>query len=949
MSTAPLAAALTSLRQDAAERSDRQLLDAYAAANDQSAFAALVRRHGPMVLGVCRRLLRDAHDAEDAFQATFLVLARGVHGIRKGDSLSSWLHGVCYRVAMRAKRDAARRRKHEGRAQTRTEVPAWETGWRELQTVLDEEIEQLPLVYRAVFVLCCLDGLSKAEAARRLGVNENTVSSRLARARKQLRERLGRRGISLSAVLAALAVSGRGRAAVPATLARSTMEAAARLGAGTPVTGPSARAFSLAEGVTRTMLPKKWKLATALLLALCALGTGLAVAASFQFAEEQRQVGNLPPQTPTKPIEGSAAYGGRVLDPDGKPVAGAKLYALYYTPKVLPIPQRGTSDKDGNFRFTVEKKEFDRSISARPWNETTVVAVADGYGLGIPVFEPGKRFSFTEQTLRLTRDDRPISGRIIDLEGKPVAGATVTVHSFFQPMKRDLTAWLAQLKERQEGYPAINEHLFGLGGLWMGRDVGRIFPPALTDAEGRFRIKGVGRERLVGLRIEGPTLVSTQLWAMTRPCDTLKAASWRRGQGDPAMTFVGTNFRHIVPPGRPIVGVVRDKDTGKPIPGAVVQSYIFGKSNSVETHLRTVADKDGRYRLPGMPKGEGNQIRVGPPDGQPYLMALASVPEILGLNPVTVDVKLKRGIWITGKVTDKVTGKPVPALIEYAVFQDNSFRQEAPGLTFEDRIDTRPEDGTFRFVGLPGHSVVGAQAWRGQYLRGVGFNRFKDLAFGGLGGFHTAVEINPAKDAETARCDLLLDPGRTLTVTVLAPDGKSLTGVQAYGLQGPGDWGHEPGKTAEFTVAAMRSDESRLLQFSHAEKKLAGSRVVRGDEKGPLTLKLSLAGVVTGRFVTPDGKALADLELFSIIAEPLADPRDPPKLDLTAGAFPSGLRTDKEGKFRIEGIVPGLKYRIALSKGMYTLRPEGAVGTGVTVKAGETKDLGEVKIKPFDE
>src|SRR5262249_46889756 len=169
MSTAPLAAALPHLRTEAGRRSDRQLLQAYAA-GDQAAFAALVRRHGPMVLGLCRRVLPEVHDAEDAFQAVFLTLARKAARLRDARALTGWLYGASYRVAGRAKRAAARRRKHESRAVPRAAPAAWEVGWRELQVALDEEVARLPGVYRDAFVLCCLDGLSGLQAARQLGV-----------------------------------------------------------------------------------------------------------------------------------------------------------------------------------------------------------------------------------------------------------------------------------------------------------------------------------------------------------------------------------------------------------------------------------------------------------------------------------------------------------------------------------------------------------------------------------------------------------------------------------------------------------------------------------------------------------------------------------------------------------------------------------------------------------
>jgi protocatechuate 3,4-dioxygenase beta subunit len=660
-----------------------------------------------------------------------------------------------------------------------------------------------------------------------------------------------------------------------------------------------------------------------------------------------------PPETKPPAPDGkeTSAYGGRVLGPDGKPVAGAKLYALYYTPKVLPIPARGTSDKEGSFRFTIAQKEFDRGVSARPWDEVMVVAVAEGYGLGVPDFELGKPFSHTELTIRLVKDDTPITGRILDLQGKPVVGATITVHDFFWPAKgNDLAAWFADLKETQEGWTMIRKHLTGLEGRWMGRDVGRVLPPAMTDAEGRFRLNGVGKERVVALRVEGPTIVATEFWAMTRPGEKMETFSWRRGANDVKMTFFGAaTGDHLIPPCRPIVGVVRDKDTGKPIAGAIVESYHFAGSNrSGQTDLRAVADEKGTYRLLGMPKGEGNQIRVSPPEGQPYLTVVAGVPDAPGLEPATADVKLKRGVWITGKVTDKATGKPVTSVVRYIVLGDNPNGKEAPGAVFED-MQTQP-DGTFRFAGLPGRAAVTAQSFSDGYLLEVGGDKIKGLrdTFQ-VFRFNIAAEIDPEKGTESVTCDLALDPGRTLTGKIVDVDGKPMTGVKVSGCHPYRGWEDLLEKTGEFTVVALDPAEPRLLQFVHPEKKLAGSLVVRGDEKEPLTVTLGPAAVLTGRFVTSDGKALADLELFADMAGPMPDPRQRLKLDVTVGSFPRGPRTDKDGKFRIEGLAPGLKYRLVLFRGMYVLMPDGELRKGVTVKANETKDVGEVKIKLPDE
>ena len=196
---------------------DRELLEAFAVRRDQRAFAALVGRHGAMVLGVCRNVLHHEQDAEDAFQVTFLVLVRHAATIRKRESLASWLHGVAYRTALTARRAAARRRQQEERLQTMARTKSTsELGWQDVEGALQEELERLPEPFRAAFILCCLECRPRSEAARELGLKEGTVASRVERARKRLQERLARRGITLSAVLCAAAISRPAGAAVPA-------------------------------------------------------------------------------------------------------------------------------------------------------------------------------------------------------------------------------------------------------------------------------------------------------------------------------------------------------------------------------------------------------------------------------------------------------------------------------------------------------------------------------------------------------------------------------------------------------------------------------------------------------------------------------------------------------------------------------------------------------------
>jgi RNA polymerase sigma factor (sigma-70 family) len=288
--------------QESVEASDRDLLQAFAVRRDEAAFAVLVRRHGPMVHGVCRHVLGNVHEAEDAFQAAFVVLARKASALRRPEALASWLHGVAFRIARNARRAAGRRQAREAQAGSRTPAnPAWEAAWREVQAVLDDEVERLPEKYREVFVLCCLEGQGRAEAAGVLRLKEGTVASRLAQARLRLQRRLAARGIALSAVLGATAVwSPASTAAVPAALVAATtalvQQAAGHL-ADSAIAVPVA---ALVRGMLRGMLLTRLKHISAVLLVLGVLGAGVAagrIIHGTQPAEARAASQVSPPQT----------------------------------------------------------------------------------------------------------------------------------------------------------------------------------------------------------------------------------------------------------------------------------------------------------------------------------------------------------------------------------------------------------------------------------------------------------------------------------------------------------------------------------------------------------------------------------------------------------------------------------------------------------------------------
>jgi RNA polymerase sigma factor (sigma-70 family) len=275
--------------QRARELPDKDLLRRFVVRHDEAAFLALLRRHGPMVLGICRALLPNAADAEDAFQATFLIFVRKAPSIHKGPSLASWLRGVAYRTACRAQTDFARRHKHERLAVRQEASSTDEMTWPEVQQVLHEELGGLSERYRAPLTLYYLQGRTLDESAAHLGLAKSTLKTRLERGRAVLRARLLRRGLGSEGALLAAAWPARGPAGLPAPLLGSTTSAVLTVAAGQTTSAASAPVTALIEGVLNAMRITKLKMITAVMTVLALAGLGLGWLGSTMLLEPTPQ------------------------------------------------------------------------------------------------------------------------------------------------------------------------------------------------------------------------------------------------------------------------------------------------------------------------------------------------------------------------------------------------------------------------------------------------------------------------------------------------------------------------------------------------------------------------------------------------------------------------------------------------------------------------------------
>lgn len=600
------------------QQTDSELLRAFLDQNDQSAFEAILRRHGSLVLRICRRVLDDPHDAEDAFQATFMLLAQKAVSIRKKDSLASWLHGVAYRMATNARRAASRRRRHEREVGPVVPPnPAWQAAWREVQSILDEELQALPEAYREPLIRCSLEHKGCAEVARELRLEERTVRQRLSRGRKLLEKRLARRGVSLAAVLTAITASESCTLAAPGmALLCSTAKLAAQVALGQVPTAnlASAKVVALVKGVNQTMVLTKVK--TAVLSLLCAVsvtgGFGLAAfcgtgtdgqppAQKVPHKKAQAPVSapcpaqdrtterpqsalaaDVPPAAAVErkePTPGPGYLIGRVLGPDGQPIAGARVWCTDVDAK--PIAETRT---DGTGRYRLGP--FAASIRRREDLLVEAPGLARQY-LAAPSVFPDHNRDLGETTL--TRGQR-VRGQLLDVDGRPKAGTTIEVML----------------------------HRYTLGHTMTHIGEPYRIP---TDEQGKF---------------ESPPLPICGGYIVVRApeCVTISEALNLRPGKDQELTL-------RLRPDKPFVVQVVTED-GHPVAGARLVRFWL--------HNNLVSDAQGRIEIRGLDKPPGVLLGLQT-KGYPE-------HELIIVNEST-KVVLKKPVYLCGKAVDADTGAPV--------------------------------------------------------------------------------------------------------------------------------------------------------------------------------------------------------------------------------------------------------------------------------------------------
>jgi protocatechuate 3,4-dioxygenase beta subunit len=652
------------------------------------------------------------------------------------------------------------------------------------------------------------------------------------------------------------------------------------------------------------------------------------------------------------PQPGIVTVRGRVLLPNGQPAAEATVRAIKWVHRSEDSPRDEmqllatlSTTSQGEFQVNISEavlKEVERGVNL--W------ATLSGYGLAVHPLVANEKSNSIE--LRLA-DEQTIRGRIIDLEGRPARDARVEVMCYIDATRAAIDEWLTSASGKEKPVNTVVDKLVGGQPAsidWARNNRGTailrvnsvevvsdaIVSPVKTNAEGRFELKGIGRDRLVILRISAARSVTLYPVILTRP---LQSNPFRPDE------ISGPEFERVVSPSAAVEGSVTDDESGKPIPGALINPWLLhqtiGLAGDFALAMQTTSDATGHYRLEGLDTRETNEFDVIA-GGLPYFRARERVRPTRGLDPIHVDVRLRRGIWVTGRAYDQVTGKPVEGTIGYWPSSRNNLRHGF-SVTLMRGAHTDP-DGRFRLLVLRGRGMVYLSC-KGDYRFNAGASQVKDFRGFSRTGINRVCEIDVSQDAPEAHVDLPADPGQNVLVKFTDAAGKPLAGVDAYGLRFPQPrpslgYGRTFSESDSAILYAASPEELRWVWLRHRDSGL--SKLFRFKPKPgetERTVVLDPPAIVTGRFVTPEGKPVTGLTVacgFNAI------PRGGPP---TIRGFPDVL-CDAQGRFRRD--LPAGDW-ISLSAGPGEWSPVSpgwaSIVRTLKVNSGELIDLGDITIE----
>jgi hypothetical protein len=671
----------------------------------------------------------------------------------------------------------------------------------------------------------------------------------------------------------------------------------------------------------------------------------------------------------------AGTFTGRVIGPDAKPVAGAKIFIVPDDAKLKAIgPVRTLSDADGKFSFDAPDMTFMNLDGLPARRQGLLFASKEGYApdwmttwghqpdawqrLNTPVKQ-------AEYTLTLAKNDVTIHGTLLDPDGARLAGARVRLTALMVPRKLDLSAHLERESHLSLRNSTDYERKLTRPKLLPGATV-----ETFTDAGGRFEMSGLGRDRLAVLEVSAPKVVDTTLTVMTRLGRDVETRLDENAK--PTQTIYGAGFIFQLKPGRTLTGIVRDRDTHRGIAGMWVGPHGEAMKGLTEGEYPRTTEKDGRFTIAGLdPSVPRLEITAVPQPGELYPITTAPVDE-----KSEVVIEPQRGIPFRLKLTDE-QGQPPIAEVTYHVVVPNAHMPESRMVAYNGAINyaARSPDGTYESFVLPGPGAVlvrlpdtsdyrpahvdpkaffapGKTEWTAQDLISTYGNHDTLSIHPGWWldqhEYAAIVLVNPPENSGPLELTATVSRDKPRQISLVDPDNKPVIGVTSVGLTFF-PWDNEPRlRAASFPVTKLHPDRLRRITFIEEGRKLIGFLGARGDGESPYTVRMRPWATVTGRIVDEDGKALppaggpfgGQMAAYLFMGNWRGIVTN---TDATVGEHLGG-HTNEQGRFRLEQLVPGLRYSAEIYRG--TGMFAGMAFENLVLKPGEVKDLGDIRSKP---